>query len=108
MNDLQYALSNCGLRLYADDTVIYTTGKNVKETQEVLQVLLNTFENWCNINALTINTKKTIFHIFCVDFICVWWSTQTQYPVEYGLYCIYREKNTDLHGKCQHFQKKGG
>ena len=26
------------------------------------------------------------FHIFCVDFICVWWSTQTQYPVEYGLY----------------------
>ena len=25
------------------------------------------------------------FHIFCVDFICVWWSTQTQYPVEYGL-----------------------
>ena len=25
------------------------------------------------------------FHIFCVDFICVWWSMQTQYPVEYGL-----------------------
>ena len=25
------------------------------------------------------------FHIFCGDFICVWWSTQTQYPVEYGL-----------------------
>ena len=25
------------------------------------------------------------FHIFCVDFICVWWSTQSQYPVEYGL-----------------------
>ena len=25
------------------------------------------------------------FHIFCVDFICVWWSTQSQYPTEYGL-----------------------
>ena len=25
------------------------------------------------------------FIFFCVDFICVWWSTQTQYPVEYGL-----------------------
>ena len=25
------------------------------------------------------------FHIFCVDFIYVWWPTQTQYPVEYGL-----------------------
>ena len=23
--------------------------------------------------------------MFYVDFICVWWSTQTQYPVEYGL-----------------------
>ena len=25
------------------------------------------------------------FHVFCVDFICVWWPTQTQFPVEYGL-----------------------
>ena len=25
------------------------------------------------------------FHIFCVDFICVWWPTQTQFSVEYGL-----------------------
>ena len=28
------------------------------------------------------------FHIFCVDFICVWCPTQTQFPVEYGLYCL--------------------
>ena len=26
------------------------------------------------------------FHIFCVDFICVWCPTRTQFPVEYGLY----------------------
>ena len=25
------------------------------------------------------------FHVFCVDFICVWWPMQTQFPVEYGL-----------------------
>ena len=25
------------------------------------------------------------FHIFCVYFICVWWPTQTQFSVEYGL-----------------------
>ena len=24
------------------------------------------------------------FFLLCVDFICVRWSTQTQYPVEYG------------------------
>ena len=23
-----------------------------------------------------------------VDFICIWWSMQTQFPVEYGLYAI--------------------
>ena len=27
------------------------------------------------------------FHVFCVDFICVCWPMQTQYPVEYGLKC---------------------
>ena len=26
-----------------------------------------------------------IFHIFCVDFICVWCPTRTPFPVEYGL-----------------------
>ena len=25
------------------------------------------------------------FIFFCVDFICVWYPTQTQFPVEYGL-----------------------
>ena len=25
---------------------------------------------------------------FCVDLICVWWPTQTQFPVEYGLKTI--------------------
>ena len=25
------------------------------------------------------------FFFFLVDFICVWWPTQTQFPVEYGL-----------------------
>ena len=24
-------------------------------------------------------------HVFCVDFICIWWPKQTQFPAEYGL-----------------------
>ena len=28
------------------------------------------------------------FHIFCVDFICVGWPTQTQFSVEYGFTCL--------------------
>ena len=27
-----------------------------------------------------------IFHVFCVDFICVWYPTRTPFPVEYGFY----------------------
>ena len=30
------------------------------------------------------------FHFFCVDFICVWWPTQTKFPVHYGLKTIGR------------------
>ena len=29
-----------------------------------------------------------IFHVFCVDFICIWDPTQTQFPVKYGLKSI--------------------
>ena len=35
------------------------------------------------------NTKsprwQCTFNFFCSDFICVWWPTQTKFPVEYGL-----------------------
>ena len=31
------------------------------------------------------------FHVYCVDFICVWCPTRTLFPVEYGLYVSYRK-----------------
>ena len=33
------------------------------------------------------------FHVFCVDFICVWCPTQTQIPVEYGLKGFLMDQN---------------
>ena len=44
---------NCGIVLYADDTVIYHHDKNV------LQDNLDTISRWCNANLLTINVKKS-------------------------------------------------
>ena len=64
INDLRYALDNCGMRLYADDTVIYHTGNTIEENQKSLQASLKMFEHWCNVNALTINTKKTKIMMF--------------------------------------------
>ena len=42
-------------------------------------------KNAKNLRHLTQNPNGHVNHVFCVDFICVWWPTQTQYPVEYRL-----------------------
>ena len=44
---------NCGIVLYADDTVIFHHDKNV------LQDNLKLISDWCNDNLLTINVKKS-------------------------------------------------
>ena len=59
VNDLQYALDDCKLKLYADDTVLYQSGVNQLQAQQRLQTSLNKFSVWCAGNALTINVKKT-------------------------------------------------
>ena len=44
---------NCGVVLYADDTVLYHNDKHI------LQNNLNRISKWCNNNLLTINAKKS-------------------------------------------------
>ena len=59
INDLQPALSNCKVKLYADDSVLYHSGVNVRETAQLLQISLDEFGHWCKVNKLTISTKKS-------------------------------------------------
>ena len=59
VNDIEDALDTCGLKLYADDTVIYQSGVSKEEATNKLQYSLNIFTEWCSVNALTINAKKT-------------------------------------------------
>ena len=59
VNDLQYALDDCKLKLYADDTVLYQTGADKGQVERKLQDSLNMFSKWCSANVLTINTKKS-------------------------------------------------
>ena len=47
------------IKMYADDTVIYTSGKNMKDVQNTLQLCSNYVQNWCTNNRLYINMKKT-------------------------------------------------
>ena len=52
INDI-VKIVNCGIVLYADDTVIFHHDKNV------LQSNLKSVSTWCNDNLLTVNVKKS-------------------------------------------------
>ena len=52
INDIS-DIVNCGMVLYANDTVIFHSDKNI------LQHNLKLIANWCNDNLLTINVKKS-------------------------------------------------
>ena len=64
INDLQRSLSNCKVKLYADDSVLYHSGINVQETVSLLQTSLDEFGHWCRVNRLTVNTKKSKLMVF--------------------------------------------
>ena len=47
------------IKMYADDTVIYTSGTRMSEVQRVLQDCSNYVNNWCIMNRLYMNMKTT-------------------------------------------------
>ena len=63
VNDILTSIKNCKYYMYADDTVIYTTGSLLECTQR-LTTDLSMFKHWCNKNKLTLNIKKTKYTIF--------------------------------------------
>ena len=64
INDMQWALSNCKIKLYAEDLVLYHSGINVQETGRFLQTSLNDCSRWCKVNKLTVSTKKSKLMVF--------------------------------------------
>ena len=60
VNDVQNAMDDCLIKLYADDTVLYQSGISSHETAAKLQASLDLFVRWCSVkNKLAINIKKT-------------------------------------------------
>ena len=58
-NDLQQLLTRVNVQLYADDTVLYTSGANIDELKDCLQFSLNKMLKWCRNNKLSLNPSKT-------------------------------------------------
>ena len=64
VNNMKNSLSVSSYHLYADDTVIYYSGNQIADIVPFLQSDLNSYYNWCNINCLTLNVKKTKFVMY--------------------------------------------
>ena len=64
VNDMSSAIGNSSYQLYADDTVVYKTGRNIDEVTRQLQEDLVNLSKWCKCNKLTVNIKKTKYVIF--------------------------------------------
>ena len=50
--------------LYADDSVLYLQGKDVRTVIDMINIELSTLNNWLLANRLTLNVEKSHFMIF--------------------------------------------
>ena len=64
INDLPNILKHSQVSLYADDTVVYISHNDIKYAESLLQQDLILLYNWCNMNKLTINVKKTKYCVY--------------------------------------------
>ena len=63
-NDIAGAITKSKFTLYADDTVIYSSSKNINRAIANIQHDLNKLTNWCKTNSIFINPNKTKYIIF--------------------------------------------
>ena len=63
INDFPLYLKNCETDLYADDTTIHASGKNIDVIQKKVQEDLERVEMWCKHNQMFINTTKTKYMV---------------------------------------------
>ena len=51
--------NNVQILLYADDTVVYFADSNANVASNTIEEALTKINDWCALNKLTINIKKT-------------------------------------------------
>ena len=63
-NDLESLLNDVNVVMYADDTVLSVTGKDINSLVTTMNKTLSTLSEWCRFNKLTINPAKSNAIIF--------------------------------------------
>jgi len=59
INDLPRVVVWCIMIMYADDVVLYRSGKSRKEVEEALQLDIDKISEWSKLNGLTVSIAKT-------------------------------------------------
>ena len=60
INDLSDCFTKCSVHLYADDTVIYYSNKEVSIVQSTINIELRSLDAWMKRNKLLVNCSKTV------------------------------------------------
>ena len=61
INDIATSSDKLSSRLFANDTNVFASSKNLKELESTMNQELQKVKNWCDTNKLSINLKKTNF-----------------------------------------------
>ena len=64
VNSLDFDLHQTKVKMYADNTVLYSTNKDEKVAHSNVEHDLQLLSKWCNNNQLTVNIKKTKLMLF--------------------------------------------
>ena len=64
INDPKNSTSKLSAILFADDTNLFCSGKDLQEIESIVNAQLTGFQEWLTLNQLTLNIKKSKFIIF--------------------------------------------
>ncbi len=59
INDITQSVNSSSCNIFADYVVIYTTGKNIDDVNQMLQCNINNISRWYGNSRLHINPNKT-------------------------------------------------
>ena len=66
VNDIANVSSVLFTILFADDTNVFITGKNIPNLITVMNNELSKLSEWMNVNKVSLNVKKTKYMLFCI------------------------------------------
>ena len=83
-NDLHQHLKYCQCILFADDTTIYMSHRNLNYCEWCIQSDIHTLQDWFKANKLMLNIKKICMHAFLSEKVQGNKDCHRQYPTTRG------------------------